>query len=99
MATAARSTARYTVRYIGRTARVEKWDVSGERTCYLIDDDGCSCPQWTYRQKTCRHMRLINLLCSGRLQSGRVYRFERDMWQEAGRTVHHHRATPSETAR
>jgi hypothetical protein len=85
MATATRSTARYTLRYVGRTARVLKWDASGGRTCYVIDDDGCNCPDATLRRRICKHQRLLNLVATDRLRPGAVYRFDGDLWREAGR--------------
>jgi hypothetical protein len=84
MTTATGSTARYTVRYVGRMARVEKWQ-DGGRTCYLIDDDGCGCPDATMRHRVCKHQRLLNLLATDRLRPGQVYRFDGETWQEAGR--------------
>jgi hypothetical protein len=76
---------RYTVRHVGRTARVEKWDAGGGRTCYVIDDEGCSCPDATMRRRICKHQRLLNLLATGRLRPGAVYRFDGDGWDEVRR--------------
>jgi hypothetical protein len=76
--------ARYTVRHVGRTAPVEKWQ-DGSRTCYVIDDDGCNCPDATMRRRICKHQRLLNLLATARLRPGAAYRFDGDGWDEVRR--------------
>jgi hypothetical protein len=71
----------------GRVVRVTKWQ-AGARTTYFVDDDGlrqhCSCPHHGFRGAICKHIRLVNLVESGRLRPGRWYQWQDHTWQEVG---------------
>ena len=82
-----KTAARYEVRRgAGATMRVTKWQ-DGSRVTYVVDDDGrtqhCTCPHHGYRGAICKHIRLSNLVESGRLEDGQAYMWNGESWEVA----------------
>ena len=78
-------TVRYTVRQFSTgPLRIQKWEVGRQAVSYFISDDGwfqrCTCPGSAQFHRICRHIRLCNVLSSGRLRSSRYYVFDGVRW-------------------
>lgn len=81
---------RYTVRRGTQGSgayRIQKWRERQKVGTVWVEPDGwwqrCSCPAWQYRQGACKHIRLINLLHTGRLEAARSYVWEQAQWKAA----------------
>ena len=89
------SAVRYTVRKgAGATVRIQKWRLGeGKVGTYFVEPQGwwqqCTCPART----VCKHVRLINLIDSGRLGTG-PYVWDGKRWGVAG----HGAVTPQPAA-
>jgi hypothetical protein len=96
------ATPRYTLRAgYGAVVFVTKWDIG--RTVYRVEDDGrtqtCSCGDFVYRHRICKHLRLAILVSAGRLGAERLYQYVDGNWSEAGRVAGKSRSPLAQHAR
>jgi hypothetical protein len=68
--------------------RVVKWCGDQKTAVYSVEPSGwwqkCGCLGWQYRHGVCRHIKLVNLLSTGRFKDGQAYVWDGTTWRVAG---------------
>jgi SWIM zinc finger len=82
MVRAAAPEPRYTVKSgAGEVVKVTKWVGPQRVHVDFVEPERwwqkCSCPSFAFRRIACKHVKLLNLLTSGRLRPARWYEWDR----------------------
>jgi len=72
----------YTLRSADGEWRITKFDQDLEmESSYIVSTDGCECPQWTSRERQCRHMKMLPMMVE-RADSAWFFCYEDAQWYD-----------------
>jgi len=72
----------YSLRSSDGEWRITKFDEDLEmESSYIVSTDGCECPQWTSRERECRHMKMLPMMVE-RADSPWFFCYEDAQWYD-----------------